>query len=58
VTSNPYAAKVHRGEGDALFKIENINGNLNENAKTLTLTPYTSMYYFCNELNHTAKRKH
>lgn len=34
----------HRGEDDALFKIETINVNLNENAKTLTLTPYTSMY--------------
>ena len=34
----------HGGEEEALFKIENINGNLNENAKTLTLTPYAAEY--------------
>jgi hypothetical protein len=34
----------HRGEGDALFKIEKyFNGSLNENAKTLTLTPYAAI---------------
>ncbi|MHB8126580.1 MAG: DUF4179 domain-containing protein [Desulfitobacteriaceae bacterium] len=32
------------GEDGALFKIVNINGNLNENAKTLTLTPYAAEY--------------
>ncbi|EKQ51556.1 MULTISPECIES: DUF4179 domain-containing protein [unclassified Clostridium] len=31
-------------ENKALFKIENIDGNLNENAKTLTLTPYAAEY--------------
>ncbi|ODA39560.1 DUF4179 domain-containing protein [Desulfosporosinus sp. BG] len=34
----------HGGKEGALFKIENINGNLNENAKTLTLTPYAAEY--------------
>jgi len=33
-----------RGKEDALFKIEKIGGNLNENAKTLTLTPYAAEY--------------
>ena len=33
----------HQGEDNALFTLEKYtNGNLNENAKTLTLTPYTS----------------
>jgi len=33
----------HQGEDNALFTLEKyFNGNLNENAKTLTLTPYTS----------------
>ena len=31
------------GKEDALFKVENIDGNLNENAKTLTLTPYAAI---------------
>ena len=34
----------HQGENEAVFTLETIYGNLNENAKTLTLTPYTSMY--------------
>lgn len=34
----------HSGKENALFKIENINGNLNENAKMLTLTPYAAKY--------------
>jgi hypothetical protein len=34
----------HQGEDNALFTIETIDGNLNENAKTLTLTPYTSTW--------------
>jgi len=32
------------GKEDALFKIENIDGNLNEKARTLTLTPYAAKY--------------
>jgi len=32
------------GKEDALFKIENIDGNFNEKAKTLTLTPYAAKY--------------
>jgi len=32
------------GKDEALFKIENINGNLNEKAKVLTLTPYAAKY--------------
>jgi len=31
------------GEGEALFKIETINGNLDEKAKVLTLTPYAAI---------------
>ena len=31
------------GKEEALFKVENIDGNLNENAKTLTLTPYAAI---------------
>lgn len=34
----------HSSKDSALFKIENINGNLNENAKTLVLTPYAAKY--------------
>ncbi|SFD42667.1 DUF4179 domain-containing protein [Clostridium uliginosum] len=34
----------HGWKEGALFKIENIHGNLNENAKTLTLTPYAAKY--------------
>jgi hypothetical protein len=33
-----------QGGSEALFKIQNINGGLNENAKTLTLTPYAAKY--------------
>ena len=33
---------LRSGQDKALFKIENIDGNLNENAKTLTLTPYAA----------------
>jgi len=32
------------GKDEALFTIENINGNLNEKAKVLTLTPYAAKY--------------
>jgi len=36
---------VSRGDKEgALFKIENINGNLTEKAKTLTLTPYAAKF--------------
>src|SRR5665648_355676 len=31
------------GKEEALFKVENIDGNLNENATTLTLTPYAAI---------------
>lgn len=34
----------HSTKNDALFKIENIYGNLNENSKTLNLTPYAAKY--------------
>lgn len=34
----------HSGKEDALFEIENIDGNLNKNAKILTLTPYAAKY--------------
>ncbi|MBZ9606321.1 DUF4179 domain-containing protein [Clostridium estertheticum] len=34
----------HSDKEGALFKIENIDGNLNKNAKTLTLTPYAAKY--------------
>ncbi|WP_160688244.1 DUF4179 domain-containing protein [Clostridium sp. C2-6-12] len=34
----------HSSKDNALFKIENIYGNLNENAKILTLTPYAAKY--------------
>lgn len=37
-----YAAHIRNNE--ALFKIERINGNFNDNAKTLTLTPYAAKY--------------
>lgn len=34
----------HQGKDEAVFTLETIYGNLNENAKTLTLTPYTSTW--------------
>ncbi|WP_315078888.1 DUF4179 domain-containing protein [uncultured Clostridium sp.] len=34
----------HGGKDGVLFKIQNINGNLNENAKLLKLTPYAAKY--------------
>ncbi|GAA0076693.1 DUF4179 domain-containing protein [Clostridium sp. CTA-5] len=34
----------HSNQKNALFKIENIKGNLNENAKILKLTPYAAKY--------------
>ena len=34
----------HSSKDNALFKIENIYGNLNENVKILTLTPYVAKY--------------